>query len=160
MAKKQKAKLRTLEEKAALRIATGRPTKYDPSVIDKFLEYFSRKPYEIDPLGKMQVSDFPTLAGFAISIGIDRGILREWSEQYPDFSTVYKKAKDFQENYLMINGTKGLIQQPMAIFALKNYADMADKKEVKHEGQIDSKISVEQVELSERIKLIKGENET
>jgi len=168
MAKKAKAILRTEAEKAALRVATGRPTKYDPSIIDKFCEYFNKPPYEerdvevqtksgeVITISKDVPNDFPTLAGFCISIGIDRTTLKEWADQYPDFSLVYKRAKEFQENYLVVNGLKGLIQQPMAIFTSKNLINWTDKQEIKHEGQIDSKITVEKVDLDERVRALKG----
>jgi hypothetical protein len=157
MGKKQKAILRTQAEKDALKTTVGRPSKYDPSVVDKFIQYFSKKPYEKNDItGREVPADFPTLAGFAISIGISRDTLHEWAQQYPEFSDAYKRAKEFQENYLVVNGLKGLIQQPMAIFTSKNLINWTDKQEIKHEGQIDSKISVEKVDIEERVKALKG----
>jgi len=167
MAKKQKAKLRTEAEKAALRIATGRPTKYDPSVVDKITEFFNKAPYkevmqkivtksgDVVEVPMEKANDFPTLAGFALSIGIDRDTLKEWAKEYPDFSAAYKKAKEAQENFLMVNGLKGLVQQPTAIFGLKNYSGFTDKQEIKHEGQIDSKVTVAPIDIEERVNAIK-----
>jgi hypothetical protein len=157
MAKKAKAVLRTEAEKAALRVATGRPSKYDPAIVDKFIEYFSKPPYKRNPItGRDEATDFPSLAGFAISIGIDRTTLKEWADEYPDFSLVYKKAQQFQENFLSVNGPKGLINPAFGIFIAKNKLGWTDKQEIKHEGQIDSKISVEKIDLDERVKALKG----
>jgi hypothetical protein len=169
MAKKQKAILRTQAEKDALRIATGRPTKYDPSIIQKFTEYFSTpitkeitkkiitKTGDVIEIPETVAGDFPTLAGFSLSIGIDRTTLKKWADEHPDFSLVYEKAREYQENYLVNNGLKGLVQQPMAIFIAKNKLDWSDKKEIKHEGQIDSVVSVQPFDIEARKKQLKGE---
>lgn len=169
MAKKAKAILRTQAEKDALRIATGRPTKYDPSIVDKITEYFNKPAYRevmqkvVTKTGDVievpieKANDFPTLAGFALSIEVDRDTLQEWAKTYPDFSVAYKKAKIAQENFLMVNGLKGLVEQPTAIFGLKNYLGFSDKQEIKHEGSIDSKITVEPFDLEERKKQLRSE---
>lgn len=157
MAKKQKAKLRTEEEKAALRIATGRPSDYDPSIIDKMIQYFNVKPYtKNDITGKIEVADYPSLAGFAISIGKDRTTLKRWADEYPDFCIVYNRAKDFQENYLAVNGTKGIINPFFGALLAKNHLGFSDKQEIKHEGQIDSKVTVAPIDIEERVNAIKG----
>jgi len=157
MAKKAKAILRTEAEKAALRVATGRPSDYDPSYIEKLINYFNVKPYTKNQVtGKIEANDYPSLAGFAISIGKDRTTLKRWADEYPDFCIVYNRAKDFQEHFLSVNGLKGTINPFFGALLAKNHIGFSDKQEIKHEGQIDSKISVEKIDLDERVKALKG----
>jgi hypothetical protein len=126
----------------------GQPTKYDDQFIDDLIEYFSKPPYKTE---KKQIvtkkgdvvditvdvpSDMPTLAGFAIKIGVSRDTLLEWataknedgSLKHPEFSGAYNRAKDYQENYLAVNGNKGLINAAFGIFTAKNIIKWRDKQ--------------------------------
>lgn len=120
----------------------GRPSKYKPEYTEELLEYFSDHPYsvktkrvavgdgEFATVDQEVPNDFPTLAGFAIKIGVHRDTLHEWSEcgHYPEFSDAYKRVKDFQERYLLVNGLKGIINSAFGIFAMKNILKWRDKQ--------------------------------
>lgn len=120
----------------------GRPSKYDPKYIDELIEYFSIPPWEwqekqmVSAKGDVvtvmvkETNDFPTLAGFAIKIGVCRDTLHEWASVHPNFSDVYKRAKDYQENFLVVNGNRGLIPAAFGIFTLKNINNWRDRTEV------------------------------
>lgn len=119
---------------------TGRPSKYKEEYCQALLDYFSVEPYrevmkkivtkqgDVIEIPENEANDMPTLAGFAISIGIHRDTLLEWSKQYPEFSGVYKRAIEFQENFLVVNGNKGLINPAFGIFTAKNILKWKDKQ--------------------------------
>jgi hypothetical protein len=124
----------------------GRPTLYKPEYCERMLDYFSIKPYttlEIkDNQGQTVQSKpvpnlFPTLARFAVDIGVTRDTLYEWSTaknedeslKYPEFSYAYKKAKEYQEANLVEGTLNGAYQQTFAIFAAKNILGWRDKTE-------------------------------
>jgi hypothetical protein len=106
----------------------GRPSEYRPEYVEQMLEYFGEPPYTKDPEGKLIASDMKTLAGFAIKIGVHRDTLHEWANKkdeagdlaYPDFSDAYRRAKDFQENFIAINGNRALINPNFAQFTAMN----------------------------------------
>lgn len=118
----------------------GRPTKYKPEYVEALIKYFDREPYEeklvkiitksgdVIEVPKNEATDFPTLAGFAIKIGVCKDTLQEWAKVHEEFSVAYKRAKDFQENYMAINGNKGLLQANFAIFTSKNVLGWRDKQ--------------------------------
>ncbi|NJM09325.1 MAG: hypothetical protein HC883_00035 [Bdellovibrionaceae bacterium] len=114
----------------------ARPTKYSPKFTAALLAYFSKPPYRRNKkTGQVLAADLPTLAGFACSIGVCRDTLHAWASaanergelQYPEFSDAYKRAKDFQENFLVVNTAHGLIPPAFGIFSLKNVAGWRDK---------------------------------
>lgn len=131
----------------------GRPSLFQDKYTEKLLEYFDREPYseelkriitksgDVIEVPMDVASDFPTLAGFAVSIGVHRDTLHEWANakaedgelKYQDFSDAYKRAKDFQENFIATNGMRGLVNPAFAIFTAKNVLGWRDK----HPGEED-----------------------
>ena len=61
-------------------------------------------------------------------IGVHRDTLQEWAKQHPDFSVAYERAKDFQENFLITNGLKGMGSTLFGIFVAKNVLGWRDKQ--------------------------------
>jgi hypothetical protein len=120
----------------------GRPSKYDPKFCDELIEYFDIEPHFETPVLTRRkdgtevekvafiASDLPTLAGFAVKIGVDRDTLKEWAHVHPEFSAAIKKAKECQENILVTNGLKGLYDTSFAIFTAKNVMGWRDKQEI------------------------------
>ncbi len=117
----------------------GRPTDYKPEYCEQLIEYFSEDPYkevmkkivtkdgEVVEVPVIEATDFKTLAGFAISIGVHSETLLNWSKQHPEFFDAYKRAKDFQEQFLAVNGNKGLVNPSFSIFTAKNVLHWRDK---------------------------------
>jgi hypothetical protein len=130
----------------------GRPSSFKPEYTDLLIAYFSTPPYhqvvkkitEKQESGESrinevpqfrddgtpiyEISDFPTMAGFAIKIGVHRDTLQEWAKNFAEFSDAYKKAKDYQENFLAVNGNRGLLPPAFAIFTAKNVIQWRDKQ--------------------------------
>lgn len=134
----------------------GRSSKYTPKFADQLTEYFSVAPYRpvvktitektdageksaeipvTDSSGKpvLEASDFPSLAGFALKIGVHRDTLHEWGKNFAEFSDALKRAKDSQENWLLVNSLKGLLPAANAIFTQKNVLGYRDK----HPDEVD-----------------------
>lgn len=170
MAKKTKLKTNPKAEIAVIeKRPVGRPSEYRPEIAQELLDYFGKDPYvekeqdiltktgDVITIKKDVASDFPTLAGFAIKLGICRDTLLEWSKEYPEFSGAYKRAKDFQENFLAVNGNKGLIHPAFAIFTAKNVLNWRDKKDVEHSGFI-AEITDEELDrkIAEKKKLFEA----
>lgn len=125
-------------------MAGGRPTLYDPKYCQMLEDYFSEAPYrevtrktkingeEIENT-KLEATDFKSLAGFALSIGVHSETLLNWSKEHAEFFESYKKAKDYQQLYLTVNGNRGLINTAFGIFTAKNVIGWADRLEQKTE---------------------------
>jgi len=128
----------------------GRPTDYDPKYCEQILEYFERDPYterikkivtksgDVVEVPVLEASDTPTLAGFAVSIGVHRDTLKEWAKVHPEFSASVKKAKEAQENFIVTNGMKGLVNTPFAIFLAKNVCGYRDNRDVEVKAEVKS----------------------
>lgn len=118
----------------------GRPSEYKPEYAEALIEYFSEAPYkeilkkivtkdgDVVEVPSVEATDFKTLAGFAISIGVHSETLLNWSKQFPEFFDAYKRAKDFQQQFLAVNGNKGLINPAFSIFTAKNVLQWRDKQ--------------------------------
>jgi len=140
----------------------GRPTDYRPEYCQKIIEYFSVKPYERDHNDNPIANDMPTKAGFAIELGVDRDTLKEWAKTYPEFSAAYKRCEEFQELFLVTNGMKGIVNPAFSMFVAKNLLKWSDRTEVKQDidqkVKADIEVTVKEVDLSERVKSLKGES--
>lgn len=121
----------------------GRPTDYRPEYAVMLLAYFGVDldvPYIITADGP-QARDFPSLAGFAAKIGVHRETLLNWSkdeEGKAEFAHAYRLAKDLQENFVIVNGNKGLLNTAFAIFTAKNVLGWRDRQP----GETDVSVNV------------------
>lgn len=124
----------------------GAPTLYSPALCEELLDYFEVEPYRmsIRTITRKDGStveeevkipnELPTLAGFAVKVGVHRDTLHEWGRVHPEFSDAIKKAKDNQERILVSNGLENLYAQPFAIFTAKNLTGWRDKLAVESSG--------------------------
>lgn len=132
---------KALNESKPVHGYVGRPTKYKPEFAQTLLDYFLKaKPYNriLSAFGaKDDPCDLPTLAGFAILIGVHRDTLNEWENAkdkagkllHPEFSDAIKKAKTIQEHYLVTNALRGNYDKTFAIFFAKNVLGWKDVRE-------------------------------
>ena len=82
-------------------------------------------PCDIDVV---EANDFPSLAGFAISIKVHRDTLHEWATAKDDngqllhqeFSDAYSRVKDYQEHYILTNGLRGYTKEQFTQFVAVN----------------------------------------
>lgn len=91
----------------------GRPTKYDPSMIEATEKYIA------DALPTNM--EIPTIEGLSGVLHCDDDQINEWTKKYPEFHASIKKLKREQKKHLMLTGLFGgkEINATMAIFLLK-----------------------------------------
>lgn len=145
----------------------GRPSKFDPKYIKELEEYFDIKPYlettkTVASQGRevlvdvTEVTDFPSISGFATKIGVHRCTLYNWAKENKEFKRLMELAKEIQENWILVNGMKGLVPANFGIFTLKNVCGYRDHKPgeldrtVTHEGG-EKPIQTKVVGLEERL---------
>lgn len=133
----------------------ARPTLYNPKYCRMILAHFSVKPYR-RVKSRDVANDFPTLAGFAAKIGVHRETLLNWTEEHPEFFDAYKRAKDFQENFLVVNGLKDLINPSFGIFTAKNVLGWRDKQPGEADVVVNNVVERSDEELDARIKELKA----
>lgn len=145
----------------------GRPTKYKKEYATQFIEYFDVKSFDLlrDEEGQLALNkhgqpllkacEFPTKAGFACQIGVDRDTLKEWANKedehgnkvHPEFSAAYKRADQYQEKILIQCGLAGVYQGNFAIFTAKNVLGWRDKHEHDHKGDINIHLTADEHDL-------------
>ena len=93
--------------------AGGRPTKYNPAMIQIAEDY-------IESCNR-QATELPTIEGLALVLGIDTDTIVEWAKSNKEFSVSIKGLKEKQKNQLINDGLYGgkEVNQAMAIFLLK-----------------------------------------
>lgn len=125
------------EEKGAAN-PVGRPTAYRPEYADALRAYFNADnalKVKLDAKdGLTTVNRFPTLAGFAVSIGVHRETLLNWTNEHPEFFDAYKQAKDAQEDILVTGALHGLYNASFAGLTAKNVIGWRDKQDLEHTG--------------------------
>jgi len=125
----------------------GRPTGYKAEYCHDIVEFFNRPPFEIRmtkndageevpaiaPNGQpvMIPCELPTLAAFALKIGVHVNTLLNWQNTHPDFLGAYKHAKEIQEHILIQNGLMRNYDSAFARFLATNITSMTEQKEVK-----------------------------
>lgn len=101
----------------------GRPTKYDPTMVDKVVPFLSQG---------------YSLMGLAGHLGIALDTLYRWRDEYPEFSEAIKTgqaaAGAWWEEVARKNAITGEGNATMAIFGLKNRArtEWADVRQLDH----------------------------
>lgn len=146
----------------------GRPTLYTEEITEKLNEYFSgpfsiertrqviTKQGDVIEVNETVPAEYKTKAKFALDNNLDRDTLQEWAKIHPTFSVAYKKATLWQEHYLVNNGLSGSVEQPMAIFVLKNNVGYKDKQEIEANVKSENKHEISTVDVKDRVNLIKG----
>ncbi len=90
----------------------GRPTKYIPDIIYPKIEEY---------LASVNDTQLPSIEGLALYLDVTSETIRQWVNEYPQFSSTIKKIADKQKQQLMDDGMYGgkEVNAAMAIFLLK-----------------------------------------
>lgn len=127
----------------------GRPkgsgTKYEAKYCDEIVAYFEKlaaeevrelSPVTIDQEGdkssyqKTEVrricAELPTIEGFAVSIKIPSGTIKQWARDHEEFADAYARAKDIQRQLLVDRGLTRQYDPQAFAFVAKNITDMRD----------------------------------
>lgn len=114
--------------KAVQKHPGGRPTKYNPQIVQKVDEYLASVGHE--------QAELPTIEGLAHYLDVDTDTISTWVEArdehgnltHPEFSVAIKKVKERQKTQLINDGMYGgkEVNAAMAIFLLKANHGMKD----------------------------------
>lgn len=99
----------------------GRPTDYDPSVIDETEYYFNYYKSHGDAI--------PSIAGLACVIGVSKSTIYLWKDLYPEFSDTLNKLMTHQERVAVNNGITGLFNPTITKLVLANHG-YSEKQEI------------------------------
>ena len=113
----------------------GRPKKYTEKFIEK--ERVELDKWVEEKKGTVNINFW--LGDFAVKRGYHRQRLSEFAEDSQKFSDTLKKAKQIQENKLVMGALLNKFNPTMAIFTLKNVAGWRDKKDVGIDASEDLK---------------------
>lgn len=109
----------------------GRPTKYNPRLID-----------EVDAYLKMTGKEnmhLPKLESFALHISVNGDTLVEWGKKYPEFSAALDKIKKRQLEQLVDDGIYGgkEVNSTIVKLLLQNNHGMRERSETEHSGNLE-----------------------
>jgi hypothetical protein len=153
-----KQKLKPLRERPAkeryearrilLDDSTGEPQVYDPSVHPaSIVKYFKDKLEEIQDVERVETERGdvkhvqapippPTLAGYAVSIGVTRECVWSWSKKHEEFEDAFNLAKAMQEQAFLTMGATGAYAPQVLIMMMKNLQGWTDRTEQTHKGAV------------------------
>lgn len=86
---------------------------WDPDYCDALIEFFDRTSWEFEltPKGEKRAlmqDKPPSLARFALHIGVTIPIINLWLREIPAFAEAYETAKALEEAYFLENGAIGI----------------------------------------------------
>lgn len=125
-------------------------TKYKEEYVEGVIDYFRgrefdgmRKVEEFEDQDgniktKKQLKAFPTpsLAGFAVHVGVSANTIKEWRKRHPEFDEACEIAMQKQMEHIIHNASTGQMPTNFAIFLLKNNHGMVDKVENEMSGNM------------------------
>lgn len=134
-------------DKKVMRV--GRPTKYDPKVIDKIYNYLAickddyvvkTFKYKIGKQTKIETKiiyevRLPSKDDFSTFIGVHRDTLHEWSKKHQNFSDALEQIELEQKKKLLNGGISGSYSPGLAKFILSSNHDMREKKDITSNNQ-------------------------
>ena len=119
----------------------ARPTKYKKKYCKMIIDFFKREPFIKEKIIttykdgtekediKLIPCNFPTIEGFAVSIGVCHNTILNWLDNNLEFLRAYNYAKACQKDILTQNGLLGLYNCLFAKFVAINSTDMKEKSE-------------------------------
>lgn len=107
--------------KKLVKHAGGRPTKYNPTIINPLIEEYLNS-------CSSENAKLPTVEGLALKLNVNRDSLYEWATKYPEFSDTIKKVGTMQQEILIQAGFFGgrEVNGSMGIFLLKALHGLKD----------------------------------
>ena len=122
-----------------MEIGPGQPTLYTEDMPKRMLSFFKDWPEyrcvkkQVASGGrKVEIEETtpntpPTLNKFAISIGVHRNTLKNWSLEHPEFLCAYEICRAIQEEFTSDKGLLGEYNQGITKLMLVNHTSIQDK---------------------------------
>lgn len=123
-------------------------TTYDPEFHPRaVVEFFHRALENVPPIERIETERgdvkyvqapvyLPTLARFAVVVGVTRQTIWAWAKKYELFERAVDTAKAIQEDMLVNLGGTRAHDSRFCEFVLKNRHGWADKIEQTHRGEV------------------------
>jgi len=112
----------------------GRPTKYNPELVEKAKAY-------ITDYG-MYEDVIPSIAGLSCALKVNRDTLYDWENKYPEFSDILREIKATQEKVLLNKGLSGDFNSQITKLVLGKH-NYHDKQDVDVKGEMSVNIGTE-----------------
>lgn len=108
-------------------MATGRPTTYRKSYCKAIIDYFRTAESK---------GFFPTVPGFATTIGTFKQRLYAWCDDHEEFRDSFKEALSYAEAQLLTGAMSRKYDAGFSRFLASNYHDLHEK------AQLDTTVNV------------------
>lgn len=109
--------------------AGGRPTKYNPAIVQKAKDYLLEFNTE-------HGHAIPSAIGMSMVLNLDTSTLYDWAKQEGnEFSKILPKCKQQQEFKLIDGGLKGDLNSNIVKLALGKHG-YSDKQDTTHKGSV------------------------
>lgn len=135
----------------------GAPTKYLPELCQNLLNFFDIEPIiyrdititykdgSTKEISEAEGVNLPFFTQWCRRVGISTETMYQWIKQYPQFSDAYKKAKECQEEILVVNALRGTYNNAFAIFYSKNKLGYKDDRFLLPEGASGINIFIQNI---------------
>lgn len=125
---------------------TGRPTKYDDTILDKTQDYINSCVDEYDEFHKTRSDNsngydrlvkvnLPSVAGLAVYLRVSKSTIWLWAKDYPDFSDALDEIAVLQEKRLVDGGMSGEYNSTIAKLVLATNHNYREKSDVTSDNE-------------------------
>lgn len=119
--------------------------KNAPFFVSEKREVYVKKSDKIEVVEEKVSAPCPSFVRFADEFGLKMDDLKNWRQEFVDFAEAYKKAKLYQEDWLMNAAGLGFYNSSMSIMALKANHGWVEKQDAKN--RLDAEITQVLVEF-------------
>lgn len=132
----------------------GRPTKYDPAMCEKVVEYLNQcedvwteyhktRGEKSDSYDRILKVNLPSREGFARYVGVVVNTLKNWGEENADFLTALSLIDQEQKKRLFEEGLAGNYNPIIAKLGLSANHGMREKTDITSDDQKITNVKVE-----------------
>lgn len=99
------------------------------------VEHYSKGEYTHSTFRKEPLPP-PTLAGYAVKLGVCTDTIQEWKKRHPDFGKAVRSALAIQKQFIIDNSMTNISPSAFSIFMMKNNHNWTDRVEQKVETKV------------------------
>jgi hypothetical protein len=107
-------------------LPVGRKTTFKEEYCEKAIEYAENE---------LKNNRFPTIAGFAVSLGTSKQTVYSWAQNYPQFLDALELFNSKQEHELTNGALNGKYNASFSTLMAKNFFGFKDKNETELTGK-------------------------